>query len=116
MDLDRELRKLKRELERAPKDSRGHRSFSEVLQQRVIAYVAVRTEATGSMAAVARELGLAQRTVWTWMRETSSALREIEVIEHDARRSTVTSRSIRIVLLNGAVIENLDVEQAIAIA
>src|SRR5688572_16237313 len=102
MDLDRELRKLKRELERAPKDSRGHRSFSEVLQRRVIAYVAVRTEATGSMAAVARELGLAQRTVWTWMRETTSAVREVEVIESNSSRSTAAKESIRILLRSGA--------------
>lgn len=116
MDLDQESRELKRALDRAPRNSRGHRDFAEELRHRVVAFVTARTDAGGSMAAAGRELGLAQRTVWTWMRERQGVVREVEVVDEPRKRAPTPQRELRVVLRSGAVIEGLDIEQAIAFA
>src|SRR5687767_12847767 len=98
--MDEELRLLKRQIGDVNRNARGHRQYSEELRIEIVQYVLRRIAGGYPQAAIARELGLTQRTVWGWVRRTrGDTFKPVELIDD---RETQRSTSRTLVLTGGA--------------
>lgn len=111
--MDRELRRLRSRVVDAPKDASGHRRFDDELRDEVVAYARGRISSGESQSAVARELGLAPRVLWRWLRGHAAPLREVVVEDLGAGRA---HRNHRLVLRSGVEIVGLELDDLITLA
>jgi transposase-like protein len=103
--MDEQLKELKRRVERTRKNAAGHREYDEELRAGIVEYVSRRQDEGATQAAVARELGITQRTIWGWMRrERRDVVRPVVLVEDVPVEST---RGRTLVLPSGARIEGL---------
>ncbi len=111
--MDQTLTTLRRRIKKTKADARGHRRYEEGLRIAVVEYALDRGEDGDSLAAVARELGLTQRTLWGWVqRNRESVIRPVELVDESLDPAPST-RSL--VLPGGSRIEGLSLEDIVAL-
>jgi hypothetical protein len=109
-----EIRALRRRIEQTGRNARGHRRYGKKLRADVVAYAQRREEEAGlSQAAVARELGLSQKALWSWVRSFRQiAMKPVEIVDD---RPVEAKPKRTLVLPGGARVEGLEVDDVIAL-
>lgn len=111
--MDKRLTALKRRIGTTRRDARGYRRYAERLRVEVVEYTLQREDGGDTLASVARELGLTQRTLWGWVRRTrESVLRPVELIDEVPE----VEPEVRVLALpNGLRIEGLSIDDVITL-
>ena len=100
------LTELKREINRAPKNERGRRTYGKPLRKRIVEATLAELDKGRPLTQVAADLGIRDQVLGGWVRKHRGpgAVRPVEVTE-DLRPAK--SGGLRMVLPGGAVIEGL---------
>lgn len=106
---------LKHRLDRVRRNAAGRRQFDDALRREVVAYVRGRVAQGASKTAATRELGLEQRTVWSWMQtEPRSVVREVEVVE-SGLVVDASDRTFEVRFASGASVDGLTLDDLAAL-
>lgn len=111
--MDHQLRALRRRIGRTERNARGHRRYDEELRIEIIEYVRRREDDGCSLAEVARDLDLTQRTVWGWVRrEEETMVKPVELVDVEP---VTPSEGRTLVLPGGSRIEGLSIDDVLAL-
>ena len=104
------LAELKRDINRAPKNERGRRSYGKPLRKRIVEATLAELDKGQPLTRVAAELGIRDQVLGGWVRKHRGpgAVRPVEVIDDSPPKAP--RGCLRMVLPGGAIVEGLSLD------
>jgi len=113
--MEETIARLRRQIARCPRNSRGRRQYSVALRQELIELSQAWRKTPSSQRELAERLGLSDQTLATWRYESQksrrrSSIKKVSVVE------TVSPPGLEILLTSGHRIIGVDLRTAIEFA